>query len=90
MNVCASLGFKLAAQVVGNSLDIVLKQVHIGEDGVVDALQHIVRGIGLSSRYQIGVVDETVAQRFYLLWRAIQMEMADDIKQILSTHYLNA
>ncbi len=53
----------LAADVGGGAVDVVLQQIHVLEDGIVDALQYIVvAAVGL---HQKGVVYESVAQRLY-------------------------
>ena len=49
---------------VRHGFNVVLQHVYIGKHGIVDALQHIFR-LGLAFNHNlIGVVDESVAQRF--------------------------
>ena len=45
-----------------NLFNVALQQVYIGEDGVVDALQNLVWGIGFCCCHLVGVVDESVTQ----------------------------
>ena len=60
-NILDALAFIFPADVARHGLDVVLQHLHIGEDGVVDALKHISR---LAIHHNLkGVVDETIAQR---------------------------
>ena len=62
VDVIGAAGFQLAADVGRHYLDVVLQQVHVLENGVVNALQHIVgRAITIGDDV-IGVVDEAVTQ----------------------------
>ena len=59
--VVGTLGLELAAYVGGYSLNVVLQQLYILEDGVVDALQHVVGRIAFG-RHLVGVVYQSVTQ----------------------------
>ena len=80
VDVVDTLCLELLANVSRHGLDVVLQQFYIGEDVVVDALQHIVGSGGLNGRYLVGVVDESVAERFYVEGRTLYVEMADDFR----------
>ena len=62
---CSFCG-KLLPNVCGHCVDVAHHHVHIGEDVVVHALQHVVGFVRLGSLNFIGVVDESFAQRLNL------------------------
>ena len=78
---------QLGADVAGDRLDVVLEEFHVLEDGVVDALEHIVfrpvRG-NLKS-----IVDESVAEGLYLFDVTLDGEFAcDGCEFLLSFHLI--
>ena len=66
VDVCRPLLCKLLADVGSDGINVAHHHINVGEDVVVDALQHIVRLVLFGSLYFVGVVDETFAQRLYL------------------------
>lgn len=46
----------------GDGLYVALECVDVGEYVVVDALEHVVGGVGAGGRCEVGVVDESVAE----------------------------
>ena len=77
VDVVLVLLHQLAADVVGHHLDVVLQEVYIGEDGVVDALQHVV-GPLFGRRDLVSVVDKAVAQRLDLGNGTLHRERLED------------
>ena len=69
---------QLAADVGGDGLDVALQAIHILEDGVVDALQHIVGCVGLSSDHFVGIVYQPAAQRTYFVHCPLRVKMGYD------------
>jgi hypothetical protein len=60
--VADALGFQLVAQVIGHHFYVVLQKGDVLKNAFVDALQHIVRRIGLGGAHFVGAVDKAVAQ----------------------------
>ena len=56
----------------GDGHDVALQSVDIGEDVVVDALKHVVGAIVFGSAEEIGVIDQSVAERLYCRWGAVE------------------
>ena len=66
---------QLAADVGGDDLDVALQAVHVLEDGVVDALQHIVGRTGLGCDHFVRVVNQSRTQGAYLAHGALRVKM---------------
>ena len=66
VDVCRALLREFLADVRGDGIDVAHHHIHIGEDVVVDALQHIVRLVLFGSLNFVGVVDESLAKRLNL------------------------
>ena len=75
VDVVSALGFQLLADMGSNLLNVALQQVYIGKDGVVDALQNIVWGVGFCCCHLVGIVDESVTERFYLFYSSNDVEL---------------
>ena len=70
----------------GDSIDVAHHHIHVGEDVVVDALQHIV-GLVLFGRFNfVGVVDETLAQRLYFADGPFVGKATHDVVQLIEVH----
>ena len=65
----------------GHGLDVALEQIHVREYGVVDPLKHVIRRIAFSDNL-VRVVDQSVAQRLYLLDLALDGEKFNYFFQI--------
>ena len=61
----------------GHGLDIVLKQRHILENGIIDSLEHIVRS-GAFRNHLESVIDKTAAERFDRLYIPLNREAGYD------------
>ena len=85
VNVGGSLGFELAAQVACHGRDVALQSVHVGENMVVYALQHIIGCIGTFGRDLIGVVDQAGAERLYFGYFTFDGEMLHNVVE--SIHF---
>jgi len=68
-----------------HDLDVVLQQVHVLEDGVVDALQHIVGRITIGHDV-IGVVDESIAKRLDFLDRPQYLKLCQNPGSVNRSH----
>ena len=78
VNVRLAALLEFAADVGGDGLDVALQAIHILEDGVVDALQHIVGRIGLGGDHFVGIVYQPAAQRTYFTHCPLRVEMGYD------------
>lgn len=56
---------KLGADMAGDGGDVVHQHVDVGENVVVDPLQHVVGSVSFLSAHYVGVVDESVAERLH-------------------------
>ena len=70
--------FEFAADVGGDGDDVVHQHVHIGEDGGVDVLEHVVGSVSRSHDL-IGGVDESVAERLHFHDVAFDLETLGDV-----------
>ena len=77
--------FLFATDMVGDGHDVVHQHVHVGEDGVVDVLQHIV-GVVTVGHYLVSGVDEAVAERFHFYYVALDFELLGDVVQLVLFH----
>ena len=78
VDVVSTLLHELLPDVVGYLLNVVLQEIDIGEYGVVDTLQYVVRGVRLNSCHLVGVIDESIAQGLDFTHRAADGEMTDN------------
>ena len=86
VNVVGAFCFQFAAYVRGHYLNVVLKQVHVLENGIVDALQHIVGPIATLGNDVIGVVNESVAQRLDFLDGTFYLKLCQDAGSVDRIH----
>lgn len=75
VNIGLTCGGELGADVRCHRHDVGHEGIHIGEDGVVNPLEHIVRGIPLGGN-KIGIVNKSVAVRLDVHGPAIYIEVA--------------
>lgn len=75
VNVVSALLFELLADVGSYFLDIVLQEIYIGEDRVVDALENIIWCIVFYCCHLVGVIDESITERFYLIYSSGDVEL---------------
>ena len=73
--VVSALLFELLADVGSYFLDIVLQEIYIGEDRVVDALENIVWCIIFYGCHLVGVIDESITERLYLIYSSDDIEL---------------
>ena len=74
--------FEFAADVFCHHFDVVLQQIDIRENGVVDALQHVVWRVCGSGFHSIRVVDQAVAKRLHFGHLAAEFELRQDFLEI--------
>ena len=86
VNILLTTLLQLLADVRCYHLDIVLQHLHIGEDGIVDTLEHIIGFVGLCGINLQGVVDESVAQRTDLLHGSFHLEMTENLFVVNCLH----
>ena len=75
VDIVSALFFELLADVGSYFLDIVLQEIYIGEDRVVDALENIVWCIIFYCCHLVGVIDESITERFYLIYSSGDVEL---------------
>ena len=75
VDIVSALFFELLADVCSYFLDIVLQEIYIGEDRVVDALENIVWCIFFYCCHLVGVVDESITERLYLIYSSDDIEL---------------
>ena len=78
VDVFLATRLELAADVVRYGFDVPLQPVHVAEDAMVDALQHIVGRVGLARRHPIGVVYQARPQGADIAHRPLRMKVAYD------------
>ena len=71
---------QLGSQMVGDGHYVALETVYIGEDVVVDTLEHIVGGGVAGSFNQVCVVDKTVAEGLHGVNSAFNGKLVDDVE----------
>ena len=75
VDVVSALFFELLADVGSYFLDIMLQEIYIGEDRVVDALENIVWCIVFYGCHLVGVIDESITERLYLIYSSGDIEL---------------
>ena len=86
VNVVGIAGFQPAADVCRHHLDVVLQQVHVLENGVVDALEHIIGRCALGN-HMVSVIDESVAQRLNALDHTLYFKLRQNAGSVDILHY---
>ena len=79
--VSLSGGFQLTADVPCSGLDVILEQLHVGENGIVNPLQDIIRRVTFCRDF-VGVINQSVPQRGNLLDLAFDGEAFHDLFQV--------
>ena len=74
-DVVHALLCQLLADMAGDGLDIGLQHLYILENGMIDALQHVVGSICFESSHLIGVIDQPAAQRLDSADCTLRLEM---------------
>ena len=78
LDVGRTLGFEFAADVGGDFHDVAHQEVHIGENGDIDVLHHVVAAIAFGHD-GIGGVDQAVAQGVDVGDVALDLKLEGDI-----------
>ena len=78
-------GFEFGADMSRDGHDVIHQQVNVGEDGVVNVLQHVVGSIPFG-HYHVSGVDETVSEGLYFSDFAFNLEMGGNLLQFFLFH----
>ena len=81
LKICHAIGLVFGADVVGHGHDVVHQHIHVGEDGVVHVLEHIVGGVALGFHF-VGGVDESVAKGTNVADVALDFKLRNDVLEI--------